>query len=79
MKVNVKVKVEVKAEVKVEVKVKGSHPSNALLFLLKAGSEGRSELENCLAEKWRGLSGKTVTDCVSSFLSTHNISFSSLG
>jgi hypothetical protein len=33
-------------------------------YLAQAGTEGRSELENCLADKWRGLAGKTVTDCV---------------
>ena len=36
-----------------------------MLLLPQAGTEGRSELENCLADKWRGLAGKTVTDCVS--------------
>merc|ERR1719382_819391 len=33
-------------------------------YLAQAGSEGRSDLENCLAEKWRGLAGKTTSDCV---------------
>jgi len=33
-------------------------------YLTQAGTDGRCELENCLAEKWRGLAGKTTTDCV---------------
>ena len=33
-------------------------------YQLNLTAEEREELEVCLAEKWRGLAGKTASDCV---------------